>query len=161
MVSMEGPRKQPPNYRHPPCDHRTGRRQRRPTARGPPRRLTLPEGTVVYARRRVLRSSIPWGRLAAILPVNVASMSHGGRAAILSRGSRLSWSRAVLRCTPAGMAPPRATAAESRSGTPPGRPSEAVSMNDVTRILSAVEHGDPQAAGELLPLVYAELRRLA
>jgi RNA polymerase sigma factor (TIGR02999 family) len=34
-------------------------------------------------------------------------------------------------------------------------------MNDVTRILSAVEHGDPQAAGELLPLVYAELRRLA
>jgi RNA polymerase sigma factor (TIGR02999 family) len=34
-------------------------------------------------------------------------------------------------------------------------------MNDVTHILSAVEHGDPQAAGELLPLVYAELRRLA
>jgi RNA polymerase sigma factor (TIGR02999 family) len=34
-------------------------------------------------------------------------------------------------------------------------------MNEVTRILSAVEHGDPQAAGELLPLVYAELRRLA
>jgi RNA polymerase sigma factor (TIGR02999 family) len=34
-------------------------------------------------------------------------------------------------------------------------------MNDLTRILSAVEHGDPQAAGELLPLVYAELRRLA
>ena len=34
-------------------------------------------------------------------------------------------------------------------------------MNDVTRILSAFEQGDPQAAGELLPLVYAELRRLA
>jgi RNA polymerase sigma factor (TIGR02999 family) len=34
-------------------------------------------------------------------------------------------------------------------------------MNDVTHILAAVEHGDPQAAGELLPLVYAELRRLA
>src|SRR3954463_9142766 len=34
-------------------------------------------------------------------------------------------------------------------------------MNDVTRILSAHEHGDPQAAGELLPLVYAELRKLA
>jgi RNA polymerase sigma factor (TIGR02999 family) len=34
-------------------------------------------------------------------------------------------------------------------------------MNDVTRILSAVERGDPQAGGELLPLVYAELRRLA
>jgi RNA polymerase sigma factor (TIGR02999 family) len=34
-------------------------------------------------------------------------------------------------------------------------------MNDVTHILSAVEQGDPQAAGELLPLVYTELRRLA
>src|SRR5262245_39994658 len=55
----------------------------------------------------------------------------------------------------------RATALEARSGTPPGRPSEAVSMNDVTRILSAIEHGDPRAADELLPLVYHELRRLA
>jgi RNA polymerase sigma factor (TIGR02999 family) len=34
-------------------------------------------------------------------------------------------------------------------------------MNDVTRILSALEQGDPQAAGQLLPLVYDELRRLA
>jgi hypothetical protein len=34
-------------------------------------------------------------------------------------------------------------------------------MNDVTRILSAIEQGDPRAAGELLPLVYGELRRLA
>ena len=34
-------------------------------------------------------------------------------------------------------------------------------MNDVTRILEAIERGDPQAAGELLPLVYRELRRLA
>ena len=34
-------------------------------------------------------------------------------------------------------------------------------MNDVTRILSAIEHGDPKAAGELLPVVYQELRRLA
>jgi RNA polymerase sigma factor (TIGR02999 family) len=34
-------------------------------------------------------------------------------------------------------------------------------MTDVTRILSAMEHGDPQAAGQLLPLVYDELRRLA
>src|SRR6516164_103422 len=35
------------------------------------------------------------------------------------------------------------------------------SMNDVTRILSAIEQGDPSAAGELLPLVYDELRKLA
>src|SRR5438309_5327442 len=34
-------------------------------------------------------------------------------------------------------------------------------MNDVTRILSAIKQGDPQAAEELLPLVYDELRRLA
>src|SRR5215813_3635751 len=34
-------------------------------------------------------------------------------------------------------------------------------MSEVTRILSAIEQGDPHAAGELLPLVYEELRRLA
>src|SRR4051812_38759967 len=34
-------------------------------------------------------------------------------------------------------------------------------MNDVTRILSAIEHGDPQAAEALLPLIYEELRKLA
>jgi RNA polymerase sigma factor (TIGR02999 family) len=34
-------------------------------------------------------------------------------------------------------------------------------MNEVTRILSAIEHGDPQAADQLLPLVYGELRKLA
>src|ERR1700674_3630699 len=34
-------------------------------------------------------------------------------------------------------------------------------MSEVTRILSAIEQGDPHAANELLPLVYEELRRLA
>jgi RNA polymerase sigma factor (TIGR02999 family) len=34
-------------------------------------------------------------------------------------------------------------------------------MSDVTGILSAVEHGDPHAAEQLLPLVYDELRKLA
>ena len=34
-------------------------------------------------------------------------------------------------------------------------------MSDVTRILSAVEQGDPHAAEQLLPLVYEELRQLA
>jgi RNA polymerase sigma factor (TIGR02999 family) len=34
-------------------------------------------------------------------------------------------------------------------------------MNDVTRILSAIEEGDAQAAEQLLPLVYDELRKLA
>ena len=37
----------------------------------------------------------------------------------------------------------------------------AVSMTDVTQILSQIEHGDPTAAEQLLPLVYDELRRLA
>src|SRR5215831_15623682 len=34
-------------------------------------------------------------------------------------------------------------------------------MNEVTRILSAMEQGDPHAADQLLPLVYDELRKLA
>ena len=34
-------------------------------------------------------------------------------------------------------------------------------MNDVTQILDRVQRGDPKAAGELLPLVYQELRRIA
>ena len=34
-------------------------------------------------------------------------------------------------------------------------------MNDVTRILSAIEQGDPLASEQLLPLVYEELRKLA
>jgi RNA polymerase sigma factor (TIGR02999 family) len=34
-------------------------------------------------------------------------------------------------------------------------------MPDVTQILSAIEQGDPQAAAQLLPLVYDELRQLA
>jgi ECF sigma factor len=33
-------------------------------------------------------------------------------------------------------------------------------MNEVTRVLSAIEEGDPQAAKQLLPFVYDELRRL-
>ena len=34
-------------------------------------------------------------------------------------------------------------------------------MTEVTRILSAIEQGDPRAAEQLLPLVYDELRQLA
>jgi RNA polymerase sigma factor (TIGR02999 family) len=34
-------------------------------------------------------------------------------------------------------------------------------MNEVTRILNAVEQGEPHAAERLLPLIYDELRRLA
>src|SRR5437588_6537088 len=34
-------------------------------------------------------------------------------------------------------------------------------MKDVSQLLHAIEAGDPQAAAQLLPLVYDELRRLA
>ena len=34
-------------------------------------------------------------------------------------------------------------------------------MSEVTRILSAIDKGDPHAAEQLLPLVYDELRKLA
>jgi RNA polymerase sigma factor (TIGR02999 family) len=36
-----------------------------------------------------------------------------------------------------------------------------LSMSDVTRILTAIDGGDPRAAEQLLPLVYDELRKLA
>src|SRR5215467_2619535 len=34
-------------------------------------------------------------------------------------------------------------------------------MSDITRILTAIEEGDPDVADQLLPLVYEELRKLA
>lgn len=34
-------------------------------------------------------------------------------------------------------------------------------MTDITHILNAIDSGDPQGSAELLPLVYAELRKLA
>jgi RNA polymerase sigma factor (TIGR02999 family) len=45
---------------------------------------------------------------------------------------------------------------------PPLRASVTIGfMTEVTRVLSAIEQGDPQAAAQLLPLVYDELRKLA
>ena len=35
------------------------------------------------------------------------------------------------------------------------------SMKEITQVLNAIQQGDPQAADQLLPLVYDELRRLA
>src|SRR5262245_20146144 len=51
-------------------------------------------------------------------------------------------------------APPPSKTSRSPRGRLP-------SMTDVTRILSAIEQGDPHAAEQLLPLVYDELRKLA
>src|SRR5262249_58976450 len=58
-------------------------------------------------------------------------------------------------------------AAANHAGNPGDYVSQAPSdlgvppMSEVTRILSAIDQGDPQAAEQLLPLVYEELRRLA
>ena len=41
------------------------------------------------------------------------------------------------------------------------RPVAGAAVSEITRILSAIEEGDPHAADHLLPLVYDELRRLA
>ena len=46
-------------------------------------------------------------------------------------------------------------------GVRAGRPLVTTSMTNVTHILSVIEQGNPQAADQLLPLVYDELRRLA
>jgi RNA polymerase sigma factor (TIGR02999 family) len=43
----------------------------------------------------------------------------------------------------------------------PHRVLQSVNMTDASQILKAAEQGDPQAASQLLPLVYDELRRLA
>ena len=77
MESMETRHKQPTNYRQPPRDRGSGRKSICTTTRGPLKRLTRPEETVVFARKQVLRSSIPRVLLAAIPPVNAASMAQG------------------------------------------------------------------------------------
>jgi RNA polymerase sigma factor (TIGR02999 family) len=47
------------------------------------------------------------------------------------------------------------------NASPEPRGHAVLPMSKVTRILSAIEQGDPRAAEQLLPLVYQELRRLA
>jgi len=46
-------------------------------------------------------------------------------------------------------------------GNPQEHPDKVLPMNEVTRILSAIEQGDPHAPEQQLPLVYDELRELA
>lgn len=50
---------------------------------------------------------------------------------------------------------------QDSAGGEPDRPAPARASGDVTLILSRIEQGEPQAAEELLPLVYEELRKLA
>src|SRR5207302_8221507 len=58
-----------------------------------------------------------------------------------------------------GLSRPRASAIQECTAIPDRSPEEV--MSEVTQLLSAIEQGDPRAAGELLPLVYDELRTLA
>jgi RNA polymerase sigma factor (TIGR02999 family) len=55
--------------------------------------------------------------------------------------------------------PPARAQAHLLAGRPSGDYRQR--MSKITQILGAIERGDPGAAGELLPLVYEELRRLA
>src|SRR5262249_52823496 len=84
----------------------------------------------------------------------------GGLGSIPPGGRGITWMGAATP-PPAAMARLSVTAPASGSGATARRPTASVSMSDVTRILSAIEQGDPEAAERLLPLVYDELRRLA
>jgi RNA polymerase sigma factor (TIGR02999 family) len=55
----------------------------------------------------------------------------------------------------------RPSAERSATSGPSQCPRRTATVNDVTRILSGIEQGDRQAADQLLPLVYDELRKLA
>src|SRR5262249_12980478 len=86
-----------------------------------------------------------------------------GRRAIMGRFRGVSWTMGILvplsvsawvtRSRGAAVSVVTMVRAEG-----PGRPS---AMTEVTRILAAIEQGDPTAAEQLLPLVYDELRKLA
>ena len=158
---MEGPREQPTNCRHPTCDPGTGRCHTCRTARRPPKRLTRLEETVVFARRQVLRSSFRFGpsHRDSTEECGIRSSRRSGGYPFPGEPVKLEPGRPSMHTGRDGTPP--SDGIESRSGTPPRRPSEAVSMNDVTRILSAIEQGDSHAAEQLLPLVYDELRKLA
>src|SRR5205823_1409418 len=56
---------------------------------------------------------------------------------------------------------PRPSGLASGASSGRGGPRRMRPMNDVTRILAAIEQGDPRVAEQLLPLVYDELRTLA
>src|SRR4051812_5721507 len=80
----------------------------------------------------------------------------------MSGVDRLLWTRSSPLSCRFRPDPVGATAFRGEDGSvvPAGLPG-CPPMNDVTRILSAIERGDPQASEQLLPLIYDELRTLA
>jgi RNA polymerase sigma factor (TIGR02999 family) len=59
------------------------------------------------------------------------------------------------------MKPERASLQPPPTGTSRSPRGRLPSITDITRILSAIEQGEPRAAEQLLPLIYEELRKLA
>jgi hypothetical protein len=90
----------------PPCDRGTGRRHRGRTAGEPPKRLTRPEGTLVFGGRPCGSPPLAFASPRMDRWMS-ASTAQRCQAAIFFRGRRLSWGRAVPVCTPAGMGPRR------------------------------------------------------
>src|SRR5437868_4523254 len=81
---------------------------------------------------------------------------HSTRSRHLRRRHRASSLRSSCRALPGNPHCGRLQCGQHR-----GQPEKAQPMSEVTRILSAIEQGDPHAAEQLLPLVYDELRKLA
>ena len=73
-------------------------------------------------------------------------------AQFVARGGDLDANWAWRENIRAGLPPPSAPGRAAHTGG---------SMGEVTQILDAIGRGEPRAAGQLLPLVYEELRRLA
>ena len=97
------------------------------------------------------KKSRTWGQAAGIL---------GGDSGVCTRASRPPIRRPPIRAWPSRILPSTDSGVE-RQGWSESMPFSETTMNEVTRILAAVEQGDPRAANQLLPLVYEELRQLA
>src|SRR5262245_28477460 len=84
-----------------------------------------------------------------------------GSQAIPASARWIIWTRATVALIPDRVTSHRASALGHGTGTVRRQPTASRAMTDVTRVLSAIEQGDPLAAEQLLPLVYDELRNLA
>src|SRR5262249_38915332 len=103
-------------------------------------------------------------------PAGGSGSTRSGIRETLSAGCRPSRWHASTTSSPTGGRPGGAGRHDGAGPKTPrplfrsrGTPTQAILivMADVTQLLDAIEAGDPHAAAELLPLVYAELRKLA
>src|SRR5262249_25114425 len=127
-------------------------------------------GTLSYERGQQRRKKSPSSALAAELRIIRAGRNHSCNPPDWREGCGICALGCVLSVWPVlgprrGLSPRNSTSHQDPVGliclriiSPTGIFNR---MSDVTRILSAIEQGDPHAADRLLPLVYDELRRLA